>query len=37
MKIIIKFFYNETVIEGRVGAEKAQVILATRFIPSKAS
>lgn len=36
MKIIIKFFHNETVIGGRrVGAEKAQAILAAEFIPSK--
>lgn len=36
MKIIIKFFHNETVIEGRAGVEKAQVIIAARLIPSKA-
>lgn len=36
MKIIIKFFHNETVIGGRAGAEKAQAIVAAEFIPSKA-
>jgi len=36
MKIIIKFFHNET-DGGRTGAEKAQVILAAGFILGKAS
>lgn len=36
MKIIIKFFHNETVIGGGLGAEKAQAIVAAEFIPSKA-